>query len=193
MDRLKDPHTCNALGSSVMDAIIFSTQHELLFNVMPSFDAVSKVNRQEVRNAVDQAKRELRIRFDFRGVDAGFELQSDSIVIYAEQDFQVDQRFEIFKAKCVNRDIDVKALQLSDITGSGNTRRQTVSLLEGIDRDSSKSIVKRLKELNKKLQVQTQGNQVRITGKKRDELQEAIASLRELDLPMPLQYKNFRD
>lgn len=160
---------------------------------MPSFDAVSEIDWQEVRNAVDQAKRELGTRFDFRNVDAGIELSDQTITIHAAEEFQLQQLLDIVRGKFVNRKVDVKVLQLGEITPSGKTKRQTITLIEGIDRDATRAISKRIKELNKKLQVQIQGNQVRISGKKRDELQEAIAELRDMDLPMPLQFKNYRN
>ena len=160
---------------------------------MPSFDTVSEINWQEVRNAVDQAKRELGTRFDFRHVDAGFELSEHAVELHAEEDFQLQQLVAILRSKLVNRKVDIKVLQPGEITSSGRTKRQVITLIEGIDRDTTRLISKHIKDLNKKLQVQVQGEQVRITGKKRDELQGAIAALRELDLPMPLQFKNFRD
>lgn len=160
---------------------------------MPSFDAVSQIDWQEVRNAVDQAKRELRTRFDFRNVESGFELNEKTIIVHAEEEFQLNQLIEILKTKLVGRKIDVKVLQPGDVTAAGKTKRQPIALIEGIDQDSSRMISKELKSLNKKLQVQVQGNQTRVSGKKRDELQKAIAMLRELELPMPLQFKNFRD
>lgn len=160
---------------------------------MPSFDVVSEIDWQEIRNAVDQAKRELGTRFDFRNVDSGFELNDKTIVVHAEEEFQITQLIEILKTKLVNRKVDVKVLQPGEISASGKTKRQSIPLVEGIDRDSSRTITKELKNLNKKLQVQVQGAQTRVSGKKRDELQEAIATLRELELPMPLQFKNFRD
>lgn len=160
---------------------------------MPSFDTVSEVNWQEVRNAVDQSKRELGTRFDFRHVDAGIELADRTIEIHAEEEFQLQQLLDILRTKFVGRKVDVKVLQPGDVTPSGKTKRQVISLIEGIDRDTTRLISKCVKDLNKKLQVQVQGNQVRISGKKRDELQEAIAKLRGLDLPMPLQFKNYRN
>lgn len=160
---------------------------------MPSFDTVSEVNWQEVRNAVDQSKRELGTRFDFRHVDAGIELADRTIEIHAEEEFQLQQLLDILRTKFVGRKVDVKVLQPGDVTPSGKTKRQVISLIEGIDGDSTRLIGKCVKNLNKKLQVQVQGDQVRISGKKRDELQEAIAELRGLDLPMPLQFKNYRN
>ena len=160
---------------------------------MPSFDAVSEIDWQEVRNAVDQAKRELGTRFDFRHVDAGIDLADRTIEIHAEEEFQLQQLLDILRSKLVNRKVDVKVLQPGEVTPSGKTKRQVIPLIEGIDRDTTRVISKRIKELNKKLQIQIQGNQVRISGKKRDELQEAIAELRDMDLPMPLQFKNYRN
>ncbi|MCY4093717.1 MAG: YajQ family cyclic di-GMP-binding protein [Gammaproteobacteria bacterium] len=160
---------------------------------MPSFDAVSEIDWQEVRNAVDQSKRELGTRFDFRHVDAGIELDNKTIQIHAEEKFQLQQLLEILKTKFVNRKVDIKVLHPGVITPSGKTKRQVFTLIEGIDRDTTKLISKCVKDLNKKLQVQIQGDQVRISGKKRDELQETIAALRELDIPMPLQFKNYRN
>ena len=160
---------------------------------MPSFDTVSEIDWQEVRNAVDQAKRELGTRFDFRHVDSGIELTERDIQVHAEEEFQIHQLIQILKSKLVNRKVDIKVLQLGEIIASGKTKRQVLSLIEGIDRDTTRLISKRIKNLNTKLQVQVQGDQVRISGKKRDELQEAIADLREMDLPIPLQFKNYRN
>ena len=160
---------------------------------MPSFDTVSEIDWQEVRNAVDQSKRELGTRFDFRNVDAGIELSDQSIEIHAAEEFQLQQLLDILKNKFVNRKVDVKVLQPGEITPSGKVKRQTISLIEGIDRDTTRVISKRIKEINWKLQVQVQGNQVRVSGKKRDELQEAISELRDMELPMPLQFKNYRN
>ncbi|MCY3858894.1 MAG: YajQ family cyclic di-GMP-binding protein [Gammaproteobacteria bacterium] len=160
---------------------------------MPSFDVVSEIDWQEVRNAVDQSKRELGTRFDFRHVDAGIELAEKSIQIHAEEEFQLQQLLEILKTKFVSRKVDIKVLQPGEVTPSGKTKRQVVNLVEGIDRATTRLISKRVKDLNKKLQVQVQGYHVRISGKKRDELQQIIAALRDLDLPMPLQFKNYRN
>ena len=160
---------------------------------MPSFDTVSEVDWQEVRNAVDQAKREHQTRFDFRNVDSGFELQERAIIVHAEEDFQIDQLMQILRDKCARRKVDTKAIALGDVEAAGKIRRRTVTFLHGIDRESAKKVQKCVRDVNKKLQVQIQGEQVRVTGKKRDELQQAIAALRELDLPMPLQFTNYRD
>ena len=160
---------------------------------MPSFDAVSNVDWQEVRNAVDQSKRELQTRFDFRNVDAGFDMQEQSIHVHAEEEFQIEQLLLIFREKCARRKVDTKALALGDVSAAGKVKRRVATFQEGINRDDSKKVVQCIKTFNKKLQVQIQGEQVRVSGKKKDELQKAIAELKQLELEVPLQFTNFRD
>ena len=160
---------------------------------MPSFDVVSEVEFQEVRNAVDQAVRELGTRFDFRGVDAGFELTETQIQLHAEEEFQLGQMLDILRDKLVKRGVDTRALDPGDIEASGKQKRQAFGLKQGIDRDAAKKIVKMIKDAKLKVQSQIQGDQVRVTGKKRDDLQQAIAALKEADLDMPLDFNNFRD
>ena len=160
---------------------------------MPSFDVVSEVDFQEVRNAVDQAARELGTRFDFRGVDAGFELTDERIQLHAEEEFQLGQMLDILRDKLVKRGVDTRALDPGEIEASGKQKRQAFGLKQGIDRDSAKKIVKLIKDAKLKVQSQIQGEQVRVTGKKRDDLQQAIAVLKEADLDMPLDFNNFRD
>ena len=160
---------------------------------MPSFDVVSEVNRQEVRNALDQAQRELRIRFDFRGVDAGVQFEEDALLVWAEEDFQVNQLAEILKTKLAGRKVDVDALDPQPMEASGRQKRQRFNLIEGIDRDNSKKIARLVKESRHKLQVQIQGPKVRITGKKRDDLQDMIQQLKDAEMGIPLQFNNFRD
>lgn len=160
---------------------------------MPSFDVVSEVDIQEVRNAVDQASRELGTRFDFKGVDAGFELSGETIQMYAPEEFQLGQMLDILRDKFVRRNVDVRALEPGEIEASGKLKRQAFSLKQGIDRDAAKKIVKLIKDAKLKVQTQIQGDQVRVTGKKRDDLQQAIAALKEADLDLPLEFNNFRD
>lgn len=160
---------------------------------MPSFDVVSEVDFQEVRNAVDQAVRELGTRFDFRGVDAGFELAEERIQLAAEEEFQLGQMLDILRDKLIKRGVDTRALDPGEIEASGKQKRQAFGLKQGIDRDSAKKIVKLIKDAKLKVQAQIQGEQVRVTGKKRDDLQQAIAALKEADLDMPLDFNNFRD
>lgn len=160
---------------------------------MPSFDVVSEVDLQEVRNAVDQASRELGTRFDFRGIDASFELDDSIIKLAAQEEFQLAQMLDILNDKLIRRDIDVRALDPGDIEASGKQKRQSFKLKEGIDRDNAKKITKLIKESKIKVQAQVQGEQVRVTGKKRDDLQAVMAALKESDLDIPLNYTNFRD
>ena len=160
---------------------------------MPSFDVVSEVDIQEVRNAVDQAVRELGTRFDFKGVDAGFELNDERIQMHAQEEFQLGQMLDILRDKFTRRGVDVRVLEPGDIEAAGKQKRQSFGLKQGIDRDAAKKIVKLIKDAKLKVQSQIQGDQVRVTGKKRDDLQQAIATLKEADLDMPLEFNNFRD
>ena len=160
---------------------------------MPSFDVVSEVDIQEVRNAVDQAVRELGTRFDFKSVDAGFKLADESIQLHAEEEFQLGQMLDILRDKFNRRSIDVRVLDPGEVEASGKQKRQAFALKQGIDRDAARKIVKLIKDAKLKVQSQIQGDQVRVTGKKRDDLQQAIAVLKEADLDMPLDFNNFRD
>ncbi|MEM7220109.1 MAG: YajQ family cyclic di-GMP-binding protein [Pseudomonadota bacterium] len=160
---------------------------------MPSFDVVSEVDLQEVRNAVDQANREIEKRYDFRGVDASFELRDEGIALAAFEDFQLAQMVEMLRTKLVGRGIDARAIESGSIEGAGKQRRQVCALRQGIDRDMARDIVKRIKDSKLKVQAQIQGEQVRVTGKKRDDLQSVMALLREAELELPLQFENFRD
>lgn len=161
---------------------------------MPSFDTVSEVDLQEVRNAVDQAARELSTRFDFRGVDAGFELAGEKIKLHAQEEFQLDQMLDILKDKLIRRNVDVRVLDPGKVEAAGKQKRQEFGLKQGIDRDTAKLIVKLVKDAKLKVQAQIQGDQVRVTGKKRDDLQEAIALFRKSEeIAIPLNFTNFRD
>lgn len=161
---------------------------------MPSFDVVSEVELHEVRNATDQANREVSTRFDFKGSDASFELKDEAITLKANNTFQLKQMMDILRNKCAKRNIDAGALDPQDPTETGiNNASQKVLLKQGLDSDNGKKVVKTLKGAKLKVQAQIQGDQVRVTGKKRDDLQEAIALLREQELGLPLQFTNFRD
>lgn len=160
---------------------------------MPSFHIVSEVDMHEMANAVDQASREIGNRFDFKGVDAGFELQDDSILIHAEVDFQVQQMLEVLRNKVVKRDLDVKALKPGDVVESGQRAQMTVTIQQGIETETARKIVKHIKDQKMKVQVAIEGEKLRVTGKKRDDLQDVIALLREGDWGLPLQFNNFRD
>jgi uncharacterized protein YajQ (UPF0234 family) len=160
---------------------------------MPSFDVVSEVDFQEVRNAVDQATRELRSRYDFKGVDASFELEDESVVMLAPEEFHLQQMLSILHDKLTRREVDIRALEAGAVEGAGKQKRQRFGLKQGIDRDSARKIVKLIKDGKLKVQAQVQGEQVRVTGKKRDDLQAVMALLREADMPLPLHFTNFRD
>ena len=160
---------------------------------MPSFDVVSEVDVQEVRNAVDQANREIDKRFDFRGVDASFELKGETIELAAFEDFQLTQMLDMLRSKLISRKVDARALEPGTIEGVGKQRRQKFTLKNGVDQDRAKKIVKLIKESKLKVQAQIQGNQVRVQGKKRDDLQKTMAMIKDADFDLPLQYENFRD
>ncbi len=160
---------------------------------MPSFDVVSEADLQEVRNAVDQANREVGTRFDFKGVDAKFEQNDAEITLRADQEFQLHQMMDIFRQKLVKRKVDVASMDIQDPETTLNAARQRVIIRQGIETDTAKKIVKAIKATKIKVQSQIQGEQVRVTGKKRDDLQQVMAMLREADYDLPLQFTNFRD
>lgn len=160
---------------------------------MPSFDIVSELDMHEVTNAVDQANREVGTRFDFKGVDARFELAKDVITMHADVDFQLQQMAQILRDKMIKRSIDVKSLEEKDVEVANMKARQQILLRQGLDQALCKKIVKLIKDKKLKVQSQVQGEQVRVTGKKRDDLQSVIAMLREEEFDMPLQFNNFRD
>ncbi|MET0091414.1 MAG: YajQ family cyclic di-GMP-binding protein [Candidatus Thiodiazotropha sp.] len=160
---------------------------------MPSFDIVSEVDLQEVRNAVDQANREIGTRFDFKGVDAHFDQTDNEITLRAEQEFQLNQMMDILRQKLVKRSVDIAAMDIRDVQTSLNAARQTVIIKQGIETETAKKMIKDIKTSKIKVQSQIQGDQVRVTGKKRDDLQQVIALLRQADYGLPLQYQNFRD
>lgn len=160
---------------------------------MPAFDVVSEVDLQEVRNAVDQSSRELRSRFDFRGIDASFALTESGVELAAPEDFQLKQMEDILCGKLANRGVDGASLDPQPSEGAGKQRRQLFRLRQGIDRDSAKQITKLVRDSKRKVQAQINGEKVRVTGKKRDDLQAVIALLKEAELEVPLQFDNFRD
>ena len=160
---------------------------------MPSFDVVSEVDLQEVRNAVDQANREIGTRFDFKGVDASFELSDAGITLRAEQEFQLNQMMDILRQKLVKRKVDIGCMDIQEPETSLNAARQQVIIKQGVDKETAKKMVKAIKGSKVKVQAQIQGDQVRVTGKKRDDLQQVIALLKAADYGLPLQFNNFRD
>ncbi len=160
---------------------------------MPSFDVVSEVDMHELVNAVDQSNREITNRFDFKGSDARVEQAENVLTLHASSEFQIDQMLDILYAKLAKRGVDIGCLDKGKVEAAGNKARQTLTVRQGIDADMARKVVKLIKDSKVKVQASIQGEQVRITGKKRDDLQEAIALLRKAELGLPLQYTNFRD
>ena len=161
---------------------------------MPSFDVVSELDKHEVTNAVENAVKELDRRYDLKG-KGSFEFKEKELTVNltAEADFQLEAMIEILKLALVKRKIDVQCLEVKDAYASGKVVKQEAVLKEGIDKELAKKIVAHVKDAKLKVQAAIQGEQVRITGKKRDDLQEAIAALRAKEFGMPLQFNNFRD
>jgi len=160
---------------------------------MPSFDVVSEVDMHEVTNAVDQANREVTTRFDFKGTGSRYEHDAGVVTLITQSDFQLKQMQDILVGKLAKRGVDVACLDSADPELAGQEARQRVTLRQGIDKDLARRIVKRIKDGKIKVQAAVQGEQVRVTGKKRDDLQAVIADLRGADLGLPLQFTNFRD
>ena len=160
---------------------------------MPSFDVVSELNDHEVTNAVDQANREVSTRFDFKGTDAKFELKDHVITMHAQVEFQLKQMIEVLRLKLSRRNVDLACVEVGDPVQAGQQATQIITLKHGIDKETGKKIQKILKESGLKVQAAIQGEQVRVTGKKRDDLQLAIAKLKAAEIKLPLQFNNFRD
>lgn len=160
---------------------------------MPSFDVVSEFDLHEVTNSVDQANREVANRFDFKGTGAKYALEGTDINLEAEADFQLRQMLDILTDKLSRRGIDVACMKVHEPELVGNRARQRVELRKGIDKELAKRLVKTVKDTKIKVQAAVQGEQVRITGKKRDDLQQVIAVLKGGDFDLPLQFTNFRD
>ncbi|TMO48212.1 YajQ family cyclic di-GMP-binding protein [Pseudoalteromonas ruthenica] len=160
---------------------------------MPSFDIVSEIEMSEAKNAVENARRELETRYDFRGVDAKIELKDELIELTAEAEQQVMQLFDMFASKASKRGLDVNSfeIQKADLHGKYVTRQ--VTMKQGIAKDVAKKLVKLIKDSKIKVQAAIQGEEVRVTGKKRDDLQQVMQLVREAELGQPFQFKNFRD
>lgn len=160
---------------------------------MPSFDVVSQVDLQEVANGVTQARREVETRFDFKGTNARFELDASQITMRGRDEFQLEQMYDILTRKLAGRKINVGCLGREPVQKNVSDAWQVVNVRQGIETDLARKIVKTVKETKLKVQVAIQGDQLRVTGKKRDLLQEVIALLKDTDVGLPLQFVNFRE
>jgi len=160
---------------------------------MPSFDVVSEVNQHELSNGVDQANREVTTRFDFKGTGSNFELVDNVITMNSESDFQLSQMYDILCNKLVKRSIDIACLEKGEPVIQARTATQAIKVNEGIETPVAKNMIKLIKQSKSRVQTAIQGEQLRVSGKKRDDLQAVIALLKDANLDIPLQYKNFRD
>ena len=160
---------------------------------MPSFDIKSEIDKHELTNAIDQANRVLKNRFDFKDANAEFSLNDSSILLTAKEDFHIKQMTGVLQEAVTKRNIDIRIMKPEKIEISNNTARQVVILQEGIDRDLAKNITTLIKKSKLKVQSAIQGESIRITGKKRDDLQEAIQTIKDQKFTIPLQFDNFRD
>lgn len=161
---------------------------------MPSFDIVSELDQHELTNAVDQANKEVTTRFDFKGTDSSYEQDGNMVKMQTESEFQLKQMYDVLTQKMLKRNIDTRCMDLKDADIQAKTARQVVEMREGLDKEQSKKIVKMIKDSKLKVQSQIQGESVRVTGKKRDDLQ-AVMQLLKADgsIELPLQFNNFRD
>lgn len=160
---------------------------------MPSFDVTSDVNKVELRNAVDQANKEIQTRFDFKGSDSRIEQNELVLTLYGDDDFKLRQVMDLFKTKCGKRGVDTRAFDIKQIEKLGIKVKQIVTVKEGIDQENAKKIVKLVKDNKMKVQASIQGAAVRISGTKRDDLQAAIQLVKESVKEIPVQFGNFRD
>ena len=160
---------------------------------MPSFDIISEFDTHEVKNAIDQANKEVTTRFDFKGTNSTVELTDEKLIMISESTFQLQQMFSVVCSKLSRRGIDVGCMEVGDAKGSGKMMRQEITLKQGLDSLFAKKIVKLIKDKKLKVHAAIQGDKVRVTGKNRDDLQEVIQMLRNEKFEMPLQYDNFRD
>lgn len=161
---------------------------------MPSFDVVSEVDKHEAQNAVDQANRELERRYDFKGVHASFELKEGVITLTANEEFQIEQMKPMLETCLIKRGIKITCLEYGDLKGAGKQVKMPATMKEGIDKELGKKMVKMVKEAKMKVQAAIQGDSIRVTGKKRDDLQEVMQLWKNSDeILLPLEFKNFKD
>lgn len=160
---------------------------------MPSFDIVSEIDMHELSNSIDQANREITNRFDFKGTNSRVDLKENIITLVAPAEFQIKQIEDILTTKMSKRGIDIKCLEKGEVTENINEAKKAITVRQGIDKELAKKLVKLVKDTKLKVQSSIQGEQVRVTGKKRDDLQEVIQMLKNSKLDFPLQFTNFRD
>lgn len=161
---------------------------------MPSFDIVSELDQHELTNAVDQANKEVTTRYDFKGTDSSFEQSGSMITMKTESDFQLNQMYDIFVSKANRRGIDVRCMDVKDPDVQLKSAKQAIEMREGLEADLAKKIIKMIKDSKIKVQAARQGESIRVTGKKRDDLQAVMQLLKaDEDMEMPLQFNNFRD
>jgi len=160
---------------------------------MPSFDVVSEVDSHELKNAVDQANREIANRFDFKGSDSKIELNGSEMKVLSDSKFRVEQVVSVLHQKLAKRGIDMNCLEADDVEEALKTAKQTIKVREGLDKELAKKVTKKIKDSKLKVQAAIQGEQVRVTGKKRDDLQSVMALLKDANIGIPLQFNNFRD
>ena len=160
---------------------------------MPSFDITSDVNKVELKNAVDQSNKEIQTRFDFKGSESRIEQSELTLTLYADDEFKLGQVMDLFQAKCGKRGVDLRALDPKPLEKLGSKVKRIVQVKEGIEQEQGKKIVKLIKDSKLKVQASIQGDELRITGKQRDDLQQAITLLKGMKADQPLQYVNFRD
>ncbi len=160
---------------------------------MPSFDVVSEFDAHEAANAVDQANREVDNRFDFKGTGSKFAMEGNVVNLTSQSEFQLQQMLDILRQKLAKRGIDIGCLQEQEAEITSSEARQAVILRQGIESDLARDLVKKVKTTKLKVQAAIQGDKVRVSGKKRDDLQAVIATLKDADVDLPLQYENFRD
>ena len=161
---------------------------------MPSFDVVSKLDMQEIDNSISNSMKEITQRYDFKGSNSKIERSDKIITLTTEDELKAKQVLDILNGHIIKRNVDTSSIKLKNSeSASGNTIRQTFDLIEGVDQDISKKIISTIKSSKMKVQVKIQGNELRVSGAKRDNLQDAIQIIKDLDLPVPLQYVNFRD
>jgi len=160
---------------------------------MPSFDVVSEVDQHELSNAIDQASKEITNRFDFKGTSCDAKLNDGAVVLTADSDFQIQQMHPILYKKLTSRSIDIACLDAGKVETSGKGVKQMIKVRVGIDKDIAKKAIAKIKESKIKVQAQVQGEQLRINGKKRDDLQSTMDLLKKAELGLPFQFQNFRD